>query len=291
LFGQQLKQLIELLDLEALDTDLFRGISPQSGRDRIFGGQVMAQSLVAANRSVEDERLAHSFHCYFLRPGDPKRPILFHVERTRDGKSFSSRRVTARQRGEVILDFTASYHATERGLEHQLDALPPGEPEGLLYEDEVRAMVEREQGPLELDDRRFELPIEVRTVGGLRMFETDVSEPRTETWVRTKGELPDDPALHQAILAYASDLTLLVSAVHPHPVGMTSPGFRSASLDHALWFHAPFRADEWLLCEQESPVASAGRGYARARFLTREGRLVASCTQEGLVRYRPPEGR
>ena len=289
MFGQQLKQLLEVLDIETLDTDLFRGGSPRTGRDRIFGGQVMAQSLVAAHRTVED-RLAHSFHCYFLRPGDPERPILFRVERTRDGRSFTSRRVTAHQRGEVILDLAVSYHAHETGLEHQLEAAPPGEPEGVLYEDEIKAMVERQQGPIERDDRRFDLPIEVRTLGGLRMFDGEVRAPRTETWMRTKGPLPDDPALHQALLAYASDLTLLVSAVNPHPVGMTTPGFRSASLDHAMWFHAPFRTDEWLFCDQESPVTGAGRGFALGRFFTREGRLVATCTQEGLVRYRPDEG-
>jgi acyl-CoA thioesterase-2 len=288
LFGQQLEQLIELLDLETLEENWFRGISPRSGRDRIFGGQVMAQALVAANRTVE-ARSAHSFHGYFLRPGDPETPILYEVDRLRDGRSFTTRRVVAIQKGEAIFNLSASFHVEEEGLSHQLEAPARREPEGTFYEDDIRDEIERHGGALDRDDRRFELPIELRTVGGLHLFDEAIHPPRTRTWLRTKGALPDDEGLHQAVLAYASDFTLLVSAVNPHPIGMTQRGFRTASLDHTMWFHRPFRLDEWLLFDQESPVSDRSRGFARGAFYTREGVLVASCNQEGLLRYRPPE--
>lgn len=286
MFGQQLEQLIELLDLETLEENWFRGTSPRSGRDRIFGGQVMAQALVAANRTVE-ARTAHSFHGYFLRPGDPETPILYEVDRLRDGRSFTTRRVVAIQKGEAIFNLSASFHVEEEGLSHQLEHPTPREPEGSFYEDDIRKEIERHGGALERDDRRFELPIELRTVGGLHLFDDAVHPPRTRTWLRAKGTLPDDEGLHQAVLAYASDFTLLVSAVNPHPIGMTQRGFRTASLDHTMWFHRPFRSDEWLLFDQESPVSDRSRGFARGAFYTREGVLVASCNQEGLLRYRP----
>jgi acyl-CoA thioesterase-2 len=287
-FGQQLDQLVELLNLETLEENWFRGTSPRSGRDRIFGGQVMAQALLAAYRTVED-RAAHSFHGYFLRPGDPETPILYEVDRLRDGRSFTTRRVVAIQRGEAIFNLSASFQLAEEGLCHQQDEAKPGAPEGPLYEDEIREEIARHGAAIERDDRRFELPIEVRTVGGLHLFDGDRHPPRTRTWLRAKGKLPDDEGLHQAVLAYASDLTLLVSAVNPHPVGMTHDGFRTASLDHTMWFHRPFRFDDWLLFDQESPVSDRSRGFARGAFYTRAGTLVASCNQEGLLRYRPTE--
>ncbi len=289
MFGQQLEQLIEVLDLETLEENWFRGVSPRSGRDRIFGGQVMAQALIAANRTVSAGS-AHSFHGYFLRPGDPETPILYEVDRLRDGRSFTTRRVVAIQQGEAIFNLSASFHVDETGLSHQSSVPEMGEPDGPLYEEEIRDEIERHGGAVERDDRRFELPIEVRTEGGLHLFDGEVHPPRTRTWLRAKGALPDDEGLHQAVLAYASDLTLLVSAVNPHPIGMTHPGFRSASLDHTMWFHRPFRFDDWLLFEQESPVSDRSRGFARGAFYTRGGVLVASCNQEGLVRYRPSEG-
>jgi acyl-CoA thioesterase-2 len=282
---EQLDQLIELLDLERLERNWFRGQSPQSGRDRIFGGQVMAQALVAAYRTVE-RRHAHSFHSYFLRPGDPKTPIVYQVDRIRDGQSYSTRRVIAIQHGEAIFHFEASFCVDEEGLSHQLPAELPGEPEGAVYEEEIRGELARRE--IQRDDRRFDLPIELRTVGGLHLFDRSVRAPHTRTWLRAKGTLPEEVGLHQAVLAYASDLTLMVSAVLPHPIGMSDPGFRSASLDHAMWFHRPFRADEWLFFDQDSPISDRARGFARGAFYTRAGALVASCAQEGMMRYRPP---
>jgi acyl-CoA thioesterase-2 len=285
--GQQLEQLLEYLDVETLERNWFRGRSPQNGRDRIFGGQVMAQALVAAYRTVEN-RVAHSFHSYFLRPGDPKVPIVYQVDRIRDGQSYTTRRVVAIQNGETIFHFEASFCVDEEGLSHQLPVEVPQDVEGTAYEDEIRAELARHAPAIERDDRRFDLPIELRAVGGLHLFDRAVRAPRTRTWLRAKGALPDDPGLHQAVLAYASDFTLLVSAVLPHPIGMTSRGFRSASLDHAMWFHRRFRADEWLFYDQDSPISDCARGFARGAFYTRAGALVASCAQEGMLRYRPP---
>jgi acyl-CoA thioesterase-2 len=285
LIDPQLHLLRDLLDLETIERNLFRGTSPRNGRDRIFGGQVMAQALVAAYRTVED-RSAHSFHSYFLRPGDPNTPILYQVDRIRDGRTFTTRRVVAIQNGDAIFHFEGSFCVVEKGFSHQLPIELPDGPDGPSYEDEVRAEIARHAPAIEYDDRRFDLPIEVRTIGGLHLFDSAIRPPRTRTWCRAKGVLPDDEWLHQAVLAYASDLTLLVSTILPHPVGMT--GTRSASLDHAMWFHRPFRADEWLLYDQDSPVSDRARGFARGAFYTRSGELVASCCQEGLIRVPAP---
>jgi acyl-CoA thioesterase-2 len=291
MFATQLEQLLALLDLERIEENLFRGTTPRSGRDRIFGGQVLGQGLVAAGRTAPESREAHSLHGYFLRPGDPKIPILYEVDRIRDGKSFTTRRVRAIQRGEAIFNMAVSYQEPEPGFEHQLEAPAAREPEGEPYEEAIRKEIERHGFVLEADDRRFDLPIDVLTVGGLHFAGAKQEEPVTQSWMRARGTLPDDPRLHQCLLAYASDLTLLISAVKPHPVGMTTPGFRSASLDHAMWFHRPFRFDDWLLYAQESPVSARSRGFARGGFYTREGVLVASCAQEGLLRYRPPAAK
>ena len=291
MFATQLEQLLELLDLERIEENLFRGVSPRNGRDRIFGGQVLGQALVAAGRTAPREREAHSLHGYFLRPGEPAIPVLYEVDPIRDGRSFTTRRVRAIQRGEAIFNMSVSYQEPERGFDHQAVHEPTGEPEGEPYEDAIRTEIARHGMVIEADDRRFDLPIEVRTVGGLHFAGAEVEPPFTRTWMRARGRLPDDLRLHQCVLAYASDLTLLVSAVKPHPVGLTTPGFRTASLDHAMWFHRPFRVDEWLLYVQDSPVAARSRGFARGTFYTRDGALVASCAQEGLLRYRPPTPR
>ena len=289
MFSNDIHQLLELLDLERIDRDLFRGVSPPQGRrNRIFGGQVLAQALIAAGRTVED-RTAHSLHGYFLRPGDPRTPILYDVDRIRDGRSFTTRRVRAIQNGEAISNLSISYHAPEDGLEHQTERNVPPEIEGELYEDAIRKELDFFGITLEDDDRKYDLPIEVRTLEGVSFSDTSIKEPTMHSWMRTKGALPDDTVLHQASLAYASDLTVLFAALHPHPVNVTTPGFRTASLDHAMWFHRPFRFDEWLFFEQESPVTAHGRGFGRGTFRTRDGRLVASCVQEGLVRFRPPD--
>ena len=289
MLGLDVERLLALLDLEDLELNLFRGGSPRDGRDRIFGGQVLAQALVAARRTVE-ERSAHSLHAYFLRPGDPRRPILYEVDRIRDGRSFTTRRVVAIQGGEAIFNMSVSFQAEEDGFEHQRDRPEHLEVDGELYEGVIRREVERHV-EVERDDRRFELPIEVRTEGGLHLFDESQRPPSLRTWLRAKSGLGENPGLHQCVLAYASDLTLLVPAVHPHPVGMRSRGFRSASLDHAMWFHRPFRADRWLLYEQESPVAAYSRGFARGEIYDADGCLVASCAQEGLLRYRPEARR
>jgi acyl-CoA thioesterase-2 len=249
---------------------------------------VLAQAMVAANRTVEG-RVAHSLHGYFLRPGDPHVPILYEVNRIRDGRSFTTRPVAAIQHGEAIFNLSISYHASEPGLEHQIDVEAPGEPTGEIYEQAIRREIERHGAAIDQDDRRFDLPIEIRTEGGLHFDDDGVHPPRMRCWMRAKGELPDDPALHQCVLGYASDFTIGVSAVRPHPVGLVTAGFRTASLDHAMWFHRPFRADEWLLFAQESPVSAGARGFGRGAFYTTDGVLVASCAQESLIRYRPPE--
>jgi acyl-CoA thioesterase-2 len=286
MFATELTQLLSYLDLERIELNLFRGHSPAGRRDRIFGGQVLAQAMVAAGRTVEG-RSAHSLHGYFLRPGDPKLPILFEVARIRDGRSFTTRTVVAIQRGEAIFNLSISYAVEEKGLEHQIDVPVGGPPGGEDYQEAIRREIQRHGLAIEQDDRRFDLPIEIRTEGGLHFDDADVHPPRLRCWMRAKGTLPDDPALHQCVLAYASDFTIGVSAVRPHPVGLVTPGFRTASLDHAMWFHRAFRADEWLLFDQESPVSAHARGFGRGAFYTRDGVLVASCVQESLIRYRP----
>ena len=287
MFATQIHQLLELLDLERIEMNLFRGVSPQNGRDRIFGGQVLAQALVAAGHTAPEDREAHSLHGYFLRPGDPKIPILFEVDRIRDGRSFTTRLVRAVQRGEAIFNMSVQYQLPEPGLEHQVPSELPRELSGEPYEAVVRREITRHGLEIEADDRRFDLPIEVRIVGGMHLSGAQPEPPYTQTWVRARGELGDDMRLHQCVLAYASDLTLLIAAVKPHAVGMMTAGFRTASLDHAMWFHRPFRADRWLLYAQESPVSARSRGFARGSFYTTDGVLVASCAQEGLLRYRP----
>ena len=284
--SDSLQRLLELLDLERLEVNLFRGRNPEGSRHRLFGGQVLAQGLVAALRTVEG-RLAHSLHAYFLRPGDPKVPTIFEVDRVRDGGTFATRLVKAIQHGEAILNMSVSFQVETEGLEHQIDRPPQlSEPEGVLYEEEMRSGVESLGFAPPEGDLLFHPPVEIRTIGGLRMFEAKSRPPHTNSWVRAKGTLPDDPAIHQCIVAYASDMTLLSNAVNAHPIGLTSPGFQSASLDHAMWFHRRFRADDWLLYVQESPVSARTRGFCRGTFFTRDGQLVASCAQEGLIRAR-----
>jgi acyl-CoA thioesterase-2 len=289
MFANELAQLLSYLDLERIEVNLFRGRSPVGRRDRIFGGQVLAQAMVAAGRTVEG-RAAHSLHGYFLRPGDPKVPILFEVARIRDGRSFTTRTVVAIQHGEAIFNLSISYQVEEKGFEHQIDLPAGGPPGGETYEEAIRREIERHGMAIDRDDRRFDLPIEIRTEGGLQFDDAAVHPPRLRCWMRAKGRLPDDLALHQCVLAYASDFTIGVSAVRPHPIGLSSSGFRTASLDHAMWFHRAFRADEWLVFDQESPVSAHARGFGRGAFYTREGVLVASCVQESLIRYRPPAG-
>ena len=277
-----LANLLERLDLERLELDLFRGESPPSPNGRIFGGLVLAQAMRAAFGTTEG-RPAHSLHAYFLRPGDPDRKILYEVDRIRDGRSFTTRRVVAIQGGEAILNMAVSFHAPEDGFDHQIDVAVPSRVSGEVYEEGLRRGL-RAMGVEIPDDAPRPQPVEIRTLGSLRLFDEERYDPTMHTWLRTRGPLPDDPALHQCILAYASDLAVMVPAIHPHDVGLMSPGIHSASLDHAMWFHKPLRVDDWLYCVHESPVSAAARGLGRVAFYTREGELVASCTQEGLIR-------
>ena len=283
-----LDELLSILDLETLERNLFRGLSPQVGWQRVFGGQVIGQALVAANRTVEGRR-AHSLHAYFLRAGDPAVPIIYEVDRIRDGGSFSTRRVVAIQHGHAIFSMAASFHKEEGGLEHQtaMPDVPP--PEDLPSEAELKEqLIDRVPEPVKAYWQR-ERPIEIRPVDLSRYFSRDKQAPGQLVWIKATGDLGGDLALHQCVLAYASDFTLLDTALIAHGRFVFDPNLMLASLDHAIWFHEPFRADEWLLYAQDSPNSGAARAFCRGTLFTREGRLVASTAQEGLVRERAPK--
>jgi len=281
-----MEKLIETLDIEALEVDLFRGVSPQVGWQRVFGGQVIAQALMAAQRCVEGERYVHSLHAYFLRPGDPEVPILYQVERTRDGASFSTRRVVAIQHGKVIFSMSASFQDDEEGYSHQLVMPNVTPPEGLMGEREFREMF-LSQAPEHV--RAYwarERPVEFRPTSFLHYLTKDKLEPKADIWVRMTGTVPDDRRLQSAILAYLSDMTLLDVALYAHGSSVFDQRIQAASLDHAMWFHQPTKLDDWLLYSQDSPSASGGRGMTRGSIYTRTGQLVVSVAQEGLIRKR-----
>jgi acyl-CoA thioesterase-2 len=277
--------LLAILDLEPLERNLFRGRSPQVGWQRVFGGQVIGQALVAACRTVEG-RAPHSLHAYFLLPGDPKVPIIYEVERLRDGRSFTTRHVKAIQHGQAIFSMSASFHVAEPGFDHAAEMPTVPAPEDLPSESEMKAGVL----PLMPDPVRAyyerERPIELRPVEFERYTSRAPLGRHFNVWIRATSPLPDDPAIHQCVLAYASDMTLLDSSLIAHGRTVFDRSIQAASLDHALWFHRPFRADEWLLYAQDSPSASGARGFSRGLIFTRDGRLVASVAQEGLVRER-----
>jgi acyl-CoA thioesterase-2 len=275
--------LVALLDLEAIEVNIFRGLSPQHLSQRVFGGQVLGQALVAAQRTVTG-RSCHSLHAYFLLPGDPKVPILYEVDRSRDGNSFSSRRVVAIQHGRQIFHMSASFQSPENGLEHQMEAPPAPPPEVLQSDDEFQRLA-ADRLPPEYRDKR-KRPFELRYVDGADMIHSEKRPPRRALWVRATGTLPDDPALHQCVLAYASDMTLLDTSLLPHGIGWFDDRIQMASIDHAMWFHRPFRADSWLLYAEDSPSASGARGFSRGLIFARDGTLVASVAQEGLVRVK-----
>jgi acyl-CoA thioesterase-2 len=277
--------LISLLDLEELEVNIFRGKSPKEERQRVFGGQVAGQALVAAGRTV-DASVVHSLHAYFLRPGDPTIPILYEVDRIRDGKSFSTRRVVAIQHGQPIFHLSASFQHPEEGVEHMATMPEAPDPESLQT---FRERMEPHLEDASDDMRRWfarERPIDVREVDPMNEFAPEKRPPRQLVWIRADGRLPDDLLLHQCVMAYASDMSLLDTTTLPHALSWWDPNVQMASLDHAMWFHRPFRADEWLLYAQESPSASGARGFATGSFFTRDGRLVASVAQEGLIRLR-----
>jgi acyl-CoA thioesterase-2 len=279
------QELLTVLDLEPLEVNLFRGRSPQVGWQRVFGGQVIGQALVAACRTVEG-RQPHSLHAYFLLPGDPKVPIIYDVDRIRDGKSFTTRRVVAIQHGHPIFSMSVSFHNDEPGYSHQAPMPDVPRPDQLPSEAEVRERIL----PLMPDPvRRYyerERPIELRPVEFERYRGKKYPDGRFHVWIRTTGRLPDVPFIHPCVLAYASDMTLLDTALVPHGRTLFEKDFMAASLDHAMWLHRPFRADEWLLYSQDSPNLHGARGFARGLIFTQDGTLVASVVQEGLVRQR-----
>ncbi len=280
-----LDAVLDLLDLEPIEVNLFRGRSPQEERQRVFGGQVLSQALVAARRTVED-RSAHSFHAYFLRPGDPAVPILYEVDRIRDGRSFTTRRVVAIQHGRAILNMAVSFQVEESGLEHQMPMPEAPAPDDLPTQEEYNRELKKAAPPgaeIWFDrDRAFE----ERYVEPINWFKPTPQEPYQRIWLRTTGALADDPGLHQAILAYASDMSLLDTSVMPHGASFFDADMQIASLDHAMWFHRPFRADDWLLYVTESPTSSNARGFNRGSIYAQNGDLVASVVQEGLIRRR-----
>jgi acyl-CoA thioesterase-2 len=287
--GGALEQLLSILDLEPLEENLFRGRSPQHGWQRVYGGQVLGQALVAAVRTVSPERVAHSLHAYFLLPGDPARPIIYNVERVRDGGSFATRRVTGIQHGRPMFAMSCSFHISEPGLDHQ-DAMPQvPPPEELPSEQQLKTkMLARLPENMKSYWER-ERPIEMRPVDSSRYFDREKRAPEQMVWMRASGRLPDALPLHQCVLAYASDFTLLDTALIAHGKLMFDKDIQLASLDHALWLHRPFRADDWLLYVQESPSSHGARGFCRGSIYTREGVLVASVCQEGLMRERRAE--
>src|SRR5215218_1905482 len=285
------QDLLAILDLEQLELNLFRGRSPQVTWERVFGGQVIGQALVAACRTVDvKERPPHSLHAYFLLAGDPKIPIIYDVERVRDGKSFTTRRVKAIQHGEPIFIMSVSFHRSEPGFTHQAKMPNVPSPDELPTEAEIR---ERVLPMMPEPVRRYyerERPIELRPVEYGRYLGKKIEDGHFNVWIRATGRLPDEPAIHQCVLAYASDMTLLDSALIPHGRTVFEKNIMGASLDHALWLHRPFRADDWLLYAQDSPNMHGARGFSRGPIFARDGTLVASVAQEGLVRERRPSG-
>lgn len=282
-----LDELVALLRLERIEENLFRGQSQDLGWGTVFGGQVLGQALSAAVQTVPPERDVHSLHAYFLRPGDVAKPIVYDVDRIRDGTSFTTRRVVAIQAGRPIFNLAASFQKREAGFEHQdpMPEVPP--PEGLRTDQEHFATYADRLPPLLRERALAARPFDVRPVDPPGSpFEPVAGPPLRRTWLRTAGRLPDDPALHRYLLAYASDYSLLTTALLPHAVTWLTPGMQVASIDHVMWFHQPFRVDEWLLHVMHSPKAHGARGLVTGSVYARDGRLVASTAQEGLTRMR-----
>lgn len=277
-------QLIRTLDLENLEVNLFRGSSPQVGWQRVFGGQVIAQALMAAQRCVEADRFVHSLHAYFMRPGDPTVPIIYQVERIRDGSSFATRRVVAIQHGKAIFSMSASFQQEEDGFDHQVAMPDVKQPEDLMGETEFRDVF-LSQAPENV--RKYwgrERPVEIRPVSLVHYLTKDKLEPEAHIWVRPTGIVPDDRHYQAAVLAYLSDMTLLDTSLYAHGRSIFDPGLQVASLDHAMWFHRPSALDDWLLYTQDSPSAFGSRGMTRGSLYSRSGSLIASVAQEGLIR-------
>ncbi|WP_075997650.1 acyl-CoA thioesterase II [Salaquimonas pukyongi] len=286
--SKAVKTLLSTLDLEPIEVNLFRGISPKVGWQRVFGGQVIGQALVAAQRTVKAERKVHSLHGYFMRPGDPENPIIYEVDRIRDGGSFTTRRVVAIQHGHAIFSMSASFQIEEGGLEHAIDMPDVPRPEQLASEKELAEQF-IDHAPENV--RKYwqrERPIELRPTDLTHYISRKKLPPRQHVWFRATGPLPDNPAVQAAVLAYASDMTLLDTSLYAHGRAVFDPALQVASLDHAMWFHRPINMEKWHLYTQDSPNASGARGFTRGSIYSEDGELVASAAQEGLIRLRDP---
>jgi acyl-CoA thioesterase II len=287
--SQVLDELVQQLALERIEQNLFRGQSQDLGWGTVFGGQVLGQALSAATQTVPAERTVHSLNAYFLRPGNVSKPIVYDVDAIRDGTSFTTRRVVAIQSGRAIFNLAASFQKQEPGFEHQQPM--PGAPEPLGVPTEQEHLLSLgERAPRYLREQAtVERPFELRPVEALDDLTTPSAlPPARRVWMRARGELPDDPGLHASLLAYASDFGFVSTALFPHRVTVHTPGMQVASLDHVMWFHQPLRVDEWLLYVIDSPAAHGARGLVRGSIFSRDGRLVASTAQEGLMRKHPP---
>jgi acyl-CoA thioesterase-2 len=276
--------LLQTLDLEKLEENLFRGVSPQVGWQRVFGGQVIGQALVAAQRTVAADRLVHSLHAYFMRPGDPSVPIIYEVDRIRDGGSFTTRRVVAIQHGAAIFALSASFQVEEDGFEHQVAPPRVAQPEDLMGEAEMKAAFLAHAPAAIRSYWEQPRPIELRPVSLAHYFSRDRQEPVQHVWVKATGPVPDDRQMQSAVLAYLSDMTLLDTSLRAHGTSIFDRRLQVASLDHAMWFHRPCRLDDWLLYTQDSPSTGGGRGMNRGSLFDRAGNLIASVAQEGLIR-------
>ncbi|MGC9424066.1 MULTISPECIES: acyl-CoA thioesterase II [Vibrio] len=284
--SQPLSELLRLLQLEKLEEGLYRGESENLGLPQVYGGQVIGQALSAARYTVDSDRTVHSFHSYFLYPGDPEKPIIYDVENLRDGRSFSTRRVKAIQNGRPIFYLTASYHINATGFEHQ-KIMPdvPG-PENFASESELAAQIAHQLPESVRNIFCGEKPIEMRPVTVINPLKPHKAEPKQYLWIRANGEVPNEPLIHQYLLGYASDWGFLVTALHPHEVSLMTPKFQVATIDHSIWFHRPFKMDEWLLYAIESPTASGTRGLVRGEIYNQKGDLVATAIQEGVMRFK-----
>ncbi len=285
----KIDDLIALLTLERLDTNLFRGLNQDIGSPNVFGGQVLGQAMMAASATVEDRDI-HSLHGYFLRAGDKTAPIIYDVDQIRDGGSFTTRRVVAIQHGKPILNASMSFQRPEEGLNHQCEMPDAPDPDSLSSEQAYRVsradMLPEDQREFFVSDR----PVEMRPVQPDELFSADSLPPEQMFWIRATSPVDVPLALHQAMLAYSSDFYLIGTTLRPHGIQFVRDEIQSASLDHAMWFHRPFRIDDWLLYVMDSPTASAGRGLNFGKIFTRAGELVASCAQEGLIRLLNKDG-
>ncbi len=276
-------KLVDTLELEQLEQNLFRGRSPDDGWQRVFGGQVVGQALRAATHTLTD-RFAHSLHAYFMRPGDPKIPIIYEVELTREGRSFSTRRVIAIQHGKPIFTMSCSFHMEEPGFTHQIDMPDVPSPDELPSENELRDKLLKDMpAPIRAYWQR-DRPVEVRPVDISRYLDPQKASPVQHVWLRPTGALPDDLAVHQCAIAFATDISLLDTALVPHGRTIFDPRLALASIDHALWFHKPAKFDDWVLYSTDSPMTHGARGFTRGTLFTRSGELIASAAQEGLIR-------